>query len=351
MIIQVRWIKLRHKVNPSYLHVKERHQGRDEIRVEEGGINVSLTFTLSAIELGLMYTLLTLGLFISYRILDIPDLTVDGTFTLGAATAVVMTVAGHPYAAIFAALATGMLAGIVTAFLQTKLKIQPILAGILTMTGLYSINIMVMGDKSNISLLGCDTIFTQAKTVFGGKNSGIIIGIIAVLVSCVLLYIFLHTKLGLSIRATGDNEDMVRSSSINVDLMKIIGLGLANGLVGVSGALLAQKQAYADVTMGTGMVVIGIASLIIGEVLVDIVIKQRGIGANIIAAVLGSIIYRIIISLALEKNFSATSMKLVSAIIVILAISYPVIKEKISFLVSPIGRQQTNVKEKGDKAC
>ena len=303
------------------------------MRVDEGGINVSLTFTLSAIELGLLYTLLTLGLFISYRILDIPDLTVDGTFTLGAATAVVMTAAGHPYVAILAALATGTL------------------AGILTMTGLYSINIMVMGDKSNISLLGCDTIFTQAKAVFGGKYSGIIIGATAVLISCVLLYIFLHTKLGLSIRATGDNEDMVRSSSINVDLMKIIGLGLANGLVGISGALLAQKQAYADVTMGTGMVVIGIASLIIGEVLVDIVIKQRGIGANIIAAVLGSIIYRIIISLALEKNFSATSMKLVSAIIVILAISYPVIKEKVSFLVSPIGREQANISEKGDKAC
>jgi len=319
---------------------------------------MNLAFTMSAVEFGLLYTLLTLGLFISYRILDIPDLTVDGTFTLGAATAVVITIAGHPYLAVLAALGAGILAGIATAFLQTKLKIQPILAGILTMTGLYSINIMVMQDKSNLSLLGYDTIFTKAKEMMG-SSSTMVIGLIIVIVGSLLLDLFLHTKLGLSIRATGDNEDMVRSSSINVDLMKIIGLSLANGLVGLSGALLAQKQAYVDVTMGTGMVVIGIASLIIGEVIVDIFVKQRNIGINIIAAIIGSIVYRIIISAALAYKFSATSMKLVSAIIVILAISYPVIKEKISFIFSPIGKEegydeeakQTSVGEKGEKSC
>ena len=277
---------------------------------------MSSTFAMSAIELGLLYTLLTFGLFISYRILDIPDLTVDGSFTLGGAVAVIMTMQGRPFLGIAGAIGAGILAGLVTALLQTKLKIQPILSGILTMTGLYSINIMVMEDKSNISLLGEDYVV-------------MIVGIVVVVIVSVLLAIFFNTKTGLAIRATGDNEDMVRSSSINVDFMKIIGLALANALVALSGALVAQKQAFADIGMGTGMVVIGIASLIIGEVIIDIFVKQRGIKANIIAAIMGSIIYRFIITLALVFDISATSMKLVAAIIVTLAISYPVIKKGI----------------------
>lgn len=273
---------------------------------------MNTTIILSAIELGLLYTLLTLGLFISYRILDIADLTVDGSFTLGAAAAVMLTIMGHPILALLAAALVGSIAGMITATLQTKLKVNPILSGILTMTALYSINIMIMGNKSNVSLLGEATIFTMAKEAIGTVASGLLVGGIGVLVICLLMSMFLYTKLGLSIRATGDNEDMVRSSSINVDRMKIVGLALANALVALSGALVAQKQAFADVSMGTGMVVIGIASLIIGEVLVDIVVKQRGIKANIIAAVVGSIIYRLIISAALAVNISATSMKLVS---------------------------------------
>ncbi|MBP3886475.1 MAG: ABC transporter permease [Cellulosilyticum sp.] len=301
---------------------------------------MNASIILSATELGLFYTLLTLGLFISYRILDIPDLTVDGSFTLGAATAVMVTLSGHPILALFVAAITGMLAGMVTATLQTKFKVNPILAGILTMTALYSINIMVMGDKSNVSLLGETTIFTMAKESMGTSMSGMIIGIISVVAICIALGIFLYTKLGLSIRATGDNEDMVRSSSINVDAMKIIGLALANALVAVSGALIAQKQSFADVSMGTGMVVIGIASLIIGEVLVDIVVKQRGIKANIIAAVIGSVVYRLIISAALAVDISATSMKLVSAIIVAIAISYPVIKSTVGQKINQYQRQK-----------
>ena len=285
---------------------------------------MNATIAMSAVELGLLYTLLTLGLFISYRILDIPDLTVDGSFTLGAAVSVIITMKGSPELGILAAAAAGTLAGMVTAILQTKLKIQPILAGILTMTGLYSINIMIMG-KPNLSLLGEETIFTKLNTALGGENAEIVIGVVGVAIICILLGVFLHTNVGLAIRATGDNEDMVRSSSINVDCMKIIGLALANALVALSGALVAQKQASADTGMGTGMVVIGIASLIIGEVIVDSVVKQRGIKANIIAAIIGSIIYRLIISLALTFEISATSMKLISAIIVAFAISYPVI--------------------------
>ena len=306
---------------------------------------MNIAFILSAVELGLFYTLLTLGLFISYRILDIPDLTVDGSFTLGAAVAVILTINGHPFIAILGAALAGILAGVVTATLQTKLKVQPILAGILTMTALYSINIMVMDDKANVSLLGVDTLFTKMKMLVGGSYSGMILGGGIVLVICILLGVFLYTKLGLSIRATGDNEDMVRSSSINVDLMKIVGLAIANGLVAVSGALTAQKQSFADVSMGTGMVVIGIASLIIGEVIVDIFVKQRGIKSNILAAVLGSIIYRLIISAALSVNISATSMKLVSAIIVVIAISYPVIQSSIQSRMNQVRRQKGGISD------
>ena len=301
---------------------------------------MSMTLILSAGELGLLYTLLTLGLFISYRILDIPDLTVDGSFTLGAAVAVMMTTAGHPVLAILGAGLAGIVAGMVTAILQTKLKVQPILAGILTMTALYSINIMVMGDKANVSLLGVETIFSKIKAQIGGPYSGLLLGSTIVIGVCILLGIFLHTKLGLSIRATGDNEAMVRSSSIDVDQMKVIGLAIANGLVAVSGALIAQKQSFADVSMGTGMVVIGIASLIIGEVLVDLFVKQRGIKMHIVAAVLGSIIYRFIISAALSVNISATSMKLVSAMIVVIAISYPVIKSGVNHKINQYRRQK-----------
>lgn len=285
-----------------------------------------LVFT-SSIELGLLYGLMALGLFISYRILDIPDLTVDGSFTLGGVVSAVITTMGYPVLGIFLAVIAGALAGIVTATLQTKLKIQPILAGILTMTALYSINIMVMGGKPNMPLLRVETIFTRMKTLLDFNLSSMMVGLLVVILVVILLALFLSTQLGLAIRATGDNEDMVRSSSINVNFTKTVGLSAANALVGLSGALIAQYQAFTDVSMGIGMVVIGIASLIIGEV----IFGKPTVFRNIIAAILGSIIYRMIISLALEHNVSSSSMKLVSAVIVTVAISYPVLKEKIAF--------------------
>lgn len=285
---------------------------------------MSFVAFLSGIEMGLLYSMVALGLFVSFRILDIADLTVDGSFTLGAACSAMFTISGHPILGIIVAVMAGILAGMVTAILQTKLKVQPILAGILTMTGLYSINLMVMSGKSNVPLLGYDTIFSKLKPILGTYH-GIIIGVIITVVVGIALYLFLGTSLGLSIRATGDNEDMVRSSSINVDFTKIVGLALANALVAASGALVAQKQGFADITTGTGMVVIGIASLIIGEV----VCMKKSIPANIIAATVGSVIYRLVIALAVAINISASSMKLVSAIIVGIAISYPVIKDAI----------------------
>lgn len=272
---------------------------------------------LSAIELGLFYGIMTLGLFISYRILDIPDLTVDGSFTLGAGVSAMLVLAGHPILAIILGALAGMLAGIVTATLQTKLKVQPILAGILTMTGLYSINIMVMNGKPNVPLAKVQTVFATIPSWIIGLGSCVVLvsGIVA----------FLYTRLGLAIRATGDNPDMVSASSINVNFTKTVGLGLANALVGLSGALLAQYQCFADVNMGVGMVVMGLASLIIGEV----IFGKKSIVQNAVVVVIGSVIYRFIIAAAFEVNISASSMKLVSALIVALAISYPAIKEQI----------------------
>lgn len=281
-----------------------------------------LTVLTSSTELGLFYALMALGLYISYRILNIADLTVDGSFTLGAAVSAITAVSGYPVLGVFLAGIAGALAGMVTAFLQTKLKIQPILAGILTMTGLYSINIMVMGGRPNIALTIDETLFGKAKMLLGGFT-GFGIGLLVVVLAGVLIVVFLNTQLGLTVRATGDNEDMVRASSINVDFTKMIGLAVANALVGISGALLAQYQGFADAGMGVGMVVIGLASLIIGEVICG----KRSIINHVIAVIVGSIIYRFIIGLALEINLSMYTMKLVSAIIVILAISYPVIKE------------------------
>ena len=286
----------------------------------------------SSVELGLLYTLLTLGLFISYRILDIADLTVDGSFTLGAAVCAVVTVAGHPFLAFAAAIGAGLLAGTTTAILQTKLKVQPILAGILTMTALYSINLMIMGGKSNLSLLKIETAFTKLEGLTGAQYNSLMIGLFVVVIVCVLLALFLYTTLGLSIRATGDNEDMVKASSINVDFTKTVGLALANALVAASGALIAQHQGFADANSGTGMVVIGLASLIIGEIVVDLFFKKRSIPLNILAAVIGTVIYRIVIALALAHNFSASSMKLVTAIIVTVVISFPTSKDGIKLL-------------------
>lgn len=302
---------------------------------------MSITAFMSSIELGLFYSLMTLGLFISYRILDIADLTVDGSFTLGAAVCAMVTIAGHPILALFAGAFAGALAGIVTAILQTKLKVQPILSGILTMTGLYSINIMVMGGSPNKSLNGETTVLTLLVKLGVAKEfAPLFLGIVIVAIVATFIVIFLKTPIGLAVRATGDNEDMVRSSSINVKTIKIIGLSMANFFVSLSGGLIAQYQAFADVSSGVGMVVIGLASLIIGE----IVFGKKNIMRNVFAAIIGSVIYRFIIQVALEVNISFSSMKLVSAIIITIAISFPTIKEQIQ-LAKLKKRSILNVKD------
>ena len=292
---------------------------------------MSLTAFIGAMELGLVYSLLAFGTFISFRILKVADLTVDGSFVLGAAASAMLTFEGMPVVGIVAALTLGAIAGVITALLQTKMGIQPILAGILTMTGLYSINLMVMGGKANIPLLNKTTIFTYVEN-FGGRAYKIIVLAAIITVVFIILNWFFRTLLGLSLRATGDNEDMCRASSINTDSVKVVGFALSNSIVALSGALVAQMQQSADVNMGSGMVVISFASLIIGSV----IIKDNNITMGLLSVVIGSIIYRLIIASILTTNFPPSYLKLISAIVVITALSLPNLKRKMA--INRMGR-------------
>ena len=284
-----------------------------------------LIITQTALELGFLYALVAMALFLSYRILDIADLTTDGCFVLGAAVSVTVTAAGHPVLAIFAAMLAGACAGFVTAFLQTKLGVPSILAGIVTNTGLYTINLMAMGWKSNQSLLGGKTVFTMLReTGIGGEWYELLLAAFVTILAGLLLVLFLGTRMGLSIRATGDNPDMVRASSINTRVTVTIGLCAANAVTALSGAILAQYQKTADINLGTGMVIIGLASLIIGET----IFGRGGIPLKVVGAVAGSVIYRFIIAVALWLNLPAECLKLISAVIVALAIALPYLRQQ-----------------------
>lgn len=283
----------------------------------------------TALELGFLYALVPMALFLSYRVLDIADLTTDGCFILGAAVSVTMAAAGHPFLAIPAAMCAGACAGFVTAFLQTRLGVPSILAGIVTNTGLYTINLMVMGWSSNVSLLKTDTIFTIFQTTgIGGEwYETVLAGFVTILMG-VLLVLFLGTRLGLSIRATGDNINMVRASSVNPSFTITVGLCISNALTALSGAMVGQYQNTADINGGSGIVVIGLACLIIGET----VLGRRSIVKGAIAAVVGSIIYRIIYAVVLyTKVVPVQGLKLITAIVVGLAIAFPTIKSWVQF--------------------
>ena len=312
---------------------------------------MSLYSFLSAIELGLIYSLMVLGLFLSYRVLNIPDLTVDGSFTLGAAVAVVMTLSGHPILGLFAAILAGAAAGFLTAFLQTKMKIQPILAGIITMTALYSINLMVMDDKANVPITQQERIYTAFGSLVGKQAQGMVLSLLVLILAGAAMVLFLKTPFGLSVRATGDNESMVRSSSINADLTKTAGLMVANACVALSGAMIAHYNCYAEVRMGLGMVVIGLASFIIGEIAVGIFVKRKGVLSGVVAAAVGSILYRLIIAQALELNFSSSSLKLITAIIVALAMSYPAICDSIALFRKKSQAKSGKGKMGGNLSC
>ena len=277
----------------------------------------STAVIMSALELGCIYALVALALFLSFRVLNIADMTTDGSFTLGCAVSATVALAGHPFLALPAAMLAGACAGIITALLQTKWGVPSILAGIITNTGLYTVNLAVMGFSSNVNMLKATTIFSA----FPGLK--IIPAVIITVIIAAVLVLFLNTRLGLSIRATGDNPDMVRASSINTGLTITIGLAVSNSITALSGAVLAQYQKTADINLGTGMVIIGLASLIIGET----VFRGRKTWVKVIGAVVGCIVYRFIIAIALRLDLPSECLKLVSAIIVAFAIALPAIKK------------------------
>ena len=287
-----------------------------------------LTIVQAALEAGFLYAPIALALFLSFSILNIADMTTDGAFVLGSAVSAMMCLAGHPILALPAGMAASAAAGFVTAFLQTKLAVPSILAGIVTNIGLYSINLMVMG-KSNQSLFQTDTIYTMAKDAgFAGSWYELAVTAIIVLALCALLVLFLGTRLGLSIRATGDNRDMVRASSVNPTFTITVGLCIANALTALSGGMVGQYQRTADINGGTGIVVIGLACLIIGET----VLGRRSILKGAIAVIVGSIIYRLIYAIVLyTKVVPVECLKLVTAIIVGLAIAAPTLRSWVAF--------------------
>lgn len=288
---------------------------------------ITLSIVQSALELGFIYALVALALFISFSILNIADLSTDGCFTLGCAVCAAVTMAGHPVLALFAAMAAGACSGFVTAYLQTKMGIQSILAGIIVNTGLYTINIAVMGFASNVNLFRAESVFTWAKDVMGGTWYKLFVAAVVVIGIGVMVSFFLNTRLGLSIRATGDNPDMVRASSINTGAMITIGLCAANALTGLSGGLLAQYQKSCDINLGTGMVTIALASLIIGES----ILGKGSMKKRIAGVIFGSCLYRFIVAVALRLNVPAECLKLVSALIVAAAIALPYLKKQSAF--------------------
>ncbi len=279
---------------------------------------------ISAIQLGLMYGLLAMGLYIPFRILDIADMTVQGTFTLGMIIAAIFAFNQKPFLGILIACLSGAIAGIVTGILHTKFNIASILSGILTMTGLYTINLLVAGGKANISLIGKETIFSLVNRFI--KNEDItktLVTFVFVLIVAVILSVFFHTRTGLTIRATGNNSAMVRHTSINTDNMIIIGLSLGNALAALSGALITHYNLFADVNSGSGILVVALAAIIIGET----IFKRNGVTLGLISTVIGSVIYRFIFAIALKFDvLPSYSLNLISTIIVIIALMVPTIQ-------------------------
>ena len=281
-----------------------------------------MDLVISTVSQGLLWALLAIGVYITFRVLDIADLTVEGSFPLGAAVAAKLLTSGaHPVTAILVACIAGALAGVVTGFLCTKLKIPALLAGILTMIALYSVNLRIMG-KANLPLLSQDTIFSIVKVP--GLDMGLAIGLAIVLIVAVLNYWFFGTELGAAIRATGCNPHMIRANGIDTDVMVVLGLLLSNALVAMSGALVAQSNGFADVGMGVGTIVIGLASVIIGEVLFG----TRSFRNCLISVILGSIVYRAVIAIVLQMGMPPNDLKLFTAILVALALSMPLLQAR-----------------------
>lgn len=289
-----------------------------------------LDLVLSTVSQGLLWAIMALGVFLTFRVLDIADLSVEGTFPLGAAVAATLIDACHSvWFAMLIALIAGCIGGTVTALLTTKLKIPALLSGILTMIGLYSVNLMIMG-KANVPLLRAETVFTLTENLFGVSSvvATLIVGLVATVIVGEIMYWFFGTVLGTAIRATGCNPQMARAQGINTNVMVILGLLISNGLVALSGALVAQSNGFADVGMGTGTIVIGLASVIIGEVLFG----TRSFKNWLISVVLGSVVYRAVIAIVLELGMPPNDLKLFTAVLVAIALSLPLIKNKFAIM-------------------
>lgn len=285
-----------------------------------------MSLFIGSIQLGFIYSLLAIGIYITFRVMNLPDLTAEGSFTFGLVISAVFCNTGHPWWGIFGGLIAGAIAGCVTGLLNVCFQIPTILAGILTMSGLYSINLLAMGSKSNLTLIGKTTIFNIADPLFNGNTDATKLAVsgISVVFTVVILHLFFKTRIGLSIRATGDNEYMVRASSINIALTKVLSLAVSNACIALSGAILTQYQQFADISSGVGMLVVGLASVIIGETFLG----RRGILAGLCAAVTGSLIYRLLIALAYQTDiFPAAAFRLLSAVIVTVALAIPALKQ------------------------
>ncbi len=292
---------------------------------------------LGAVSQGILWGIMVLGVYITYKLLDIADLTVDGSFALGGSVCAVLVVAGvDPLIAVAAAMLAGMLAGAVTGFLHTVFEIPAILAGILTQIALWSVNLRIMG-KSNTPLLQSDTIFSRMTELTGlsSATASIIVGVIVAVAIIAALYWFFGTEIGSALRATGNNEHMIRALGVSTAKTKMIALMLSNALVGLSGGLICQSQKYADIGMGTGAIVIGLAAIVIGEVLGRLTPgKLTGFKSRLVSAVAGSVVYFLIRAIVLQMGMDANDMKLLSAVIVALALCVPVVWEKFKLRAS-----------------
>lgn len=299
-----------------------------------------IAVVLDAIQQGVLYGLLAIGIYVAFRILNIPDLTTEGSFTMGLAISAMCAANGHPVLGVFLGICGGLAAGSVTGVLQTSFEIHPILAGILTMSATYTINLFIMGNSPSIQLVGKKTIFSMMNELFKSFSvtdktwSKLTLISVIVLIVLILAILFFKTRIGLCVRAVGDNESMVSASSINVSRVKILAIALSNGCIALCGAVITQYQNFADINSGAGTLVVGLASVIIGETLVG----RRGVTAGIISAVAGSVIYRFILALAMRYMFfPASALKLVSAVIVAFALAIPVIKKRAGVLKMRFG--------------
>ena len=302
----------------------------------------------TALELGLVNALTVLALFLSYSMLNVCDLSTDGCFTLGAAVGALVAIAGHPWLALPAAMLAGMCSGFLTATLQMRMGVQSLLAGIVVNTGLYSLNMALTGNKATLPMNKTVTVFTMAKnllkdTPFAGQYT-LFVMLIAVALVVLFLCFFLRTKLGLAIRATGSNADMVRSSSINPAFTTTVGLCVSNAFTALSGCLMAQQQKNYEVNMGSGMVTVALASLLIGGVIIS---KHRSVPLRAVGAVIGAFLFRLVYALALRLNMPAFMLKAVSSLIVVLAISGPYLRKQLPLLLKSLKMRKRTLPEGG----